>query len=151
MATFVPEASRRIVSELNNALGRHVEVVLVDGKRYTGLLLGFDHPEMNVLLGEVEVEGEKLPRLLISGKVIAEIRIKETMLFDPEEFANYLTRRLGLRPDAVRVYKDAGVVTVYNNVRVTATGVEGSGTLAAKVSYILKEYLDAKKRGEKPS
>jgi small nuclear ribonucleoprotein (snRNP)-like protein len=151
LAAFVPEASRRIVSELNNALGRHVEVVLVDGRRYTGLLLGFDHPEMNVLLGEVEVEGEKLPRLLISGKVVAEIRIKEAMLFDPEEFANYLVRRLGLRPDAVKVYRDAGVVTVYNNVRVTATGVEGSGTLAAKVSYILKEYLDAKKRGEAPS
>ena len=37
---------------------------------------------------------------------------------------------------------------IYNNIRVTAEGVEGAGPLAAKVNYVLREYLDAKKRGE---
>jgi small nuclear ribonucleoprotein (snRNP)-like protein len=153
MASVIASApARKLMSELQNLVGKNVEVILVNGRRYRGTLLAFEHPEMNLVLGDAETEkGEKIPRVFIAGRVLSEIRAFEVSLFDPKEFAEYIVRKLGLRPDAVKVYEDAGVVMVYNSIRVTEAGVEGAGTLAAKISYLLKEYLEAKKRGEKPS
>ncbi|ALL00115.1 hypothetical protein Pyrde_0065 [Pyrodictium delaneyi] len=147
---MAPSAARRLLAELNNLVGKRIEVVLVDGRKYSGTLLGFDHPEMNIVLGNVEIGEERIPRIFIMGRVIAEIRAYETTLFDPREFANYVAKKLGLRPDAIKVFQDAGVVVIYNSIRVTANGVEGAGPLVAKVSYVLKEYLEAKRRGEQP-
>lgn len=147
---MVPSAARRLLAELNNLVGKRVEIILVDGRKYSGTLLGFDHPEMNIVLGDVEAGEEKIPRVFIMGRVIAEIRAYETTLFDPREFANYVAKKLGLRPDAIKVFQDAGVVVIYNSIRVTANSVEGAGPLVAKVNYVLKEYLEAKRRGEQP-
>ncbi len=150
MGAYLSPYSRRIVTELNELIGKKVEVVLVDGRKYSGTLLAYEHPEFNLLLAEVDIgDGSKVPRLIITGKVVAEIRAYEVSLFDPKEFAAYLIRQLGLRRDAVKVYEDAGVVLVYNSVRVTPDGVEGSGNLAAKVNYVFREYMERKKRGEK--
>jgi small nuclear ribonucleoprotein (snRNP)-like protein len=145
----MPQPSRKILHELQSLIGKRVEVILVDGRKYNGVLLGFDHPEFNLLLGEVKVGEETIPRIIVLGKVVAEIRAYELSLFNAKEFAEYLIKQLGLRRDAVRIYEDANVVTVYNNVRVTPDGVEGSGTLAAKVSYIFRDYMERKKRGER--
>ena len=49
----MPAAKRKLITELNNMVGKRIEVVLRDGKIYKGVLLGFDHPEMNLLLGDV--------------------------------------------------------------------------------------------------
>ncbi len=147
---MAPPSSRRFITELTNLIGKRVEVVLIDGRKYVGRLLGFEHPEMNLVLSEVKIEDKTIPRVFIMGRVIAEIRAFETTIFDPKEFADYVARKLGLRPDAIRIYPDAGVVMIYNSIRVTAEGVEGAGPLAAKVNYVLREYLDAKKRGEQP-
>ena len=150
MSAYLAAGNRRIATELNNLVGKRVEVILVDGRKYSGILLAYDHPELNLLLSDVDIgEGEKVPRMIITGKVIAEIRAYELSLFDPKEFAEYLIRKLGLRRDAVKVIPDAGVVMVYNNVRVTAEGVEGAGNLVAKVNYVFREYMERKKRGER--
>ncbi|MET1101251.1 MAG: Lsm family RNA-binding protein [Pyrodictiaceae archaeon] len=147
--SFVPAGTRKIISELNNLVGRRVAVFLTNGKKYEGILLGFDHPELNVLLADVEIEeGRRIPRLLVKGSVVAEIHALETSIFDAKEFAEYLKRKLGLRDDAIRVYEDAGVVVVFNSIRVTAEGVEGSGPYVPKINYVLKEYLEAKSKGE---
>ena len=144
------QGTRRIAQELHKLVGKNIEVILVDGRKYKGILLGFDHPELNLLLSDVDVgEDNKVPRLLVSGKIVAEIRAYELSLFNAKEFAEYLIKQLGLRRDAIRVYEDANVVMIYNNVRVTPDGVEGSGTLAAKVNYVFREYMERKKRGEK--
>ncbi len=150
MAAAMGRESRRIIHELQNLVGKKVEIVLVDGKKYQGTLIGFDHPGFNILLSDAETgEGGTVPRLIVLGKVVAEIRAYEVSLFDPREFAEYLIRQLGLRRDAVKVYDDANVVMVYNSIRVTERGVEGSGTLAAKVNYVFREYMERKRRGEK--
>ncbi|BES82547.1 Lsm family RNA-binding protein [Pyrodictium abyssi] len=149
-SVMAPSAARRLLAELNHLVGKRVEIILVDGRKYSGTLLGFDHPEMNIVLSDVEAGEEKIPRVFIMGRVIAEIRAYETTLFDPREFANYVAKKLGLRPDAIKVFQDAGVVVIYNSIRVTANGVEGAGPLVAKVNYVLKEYLEAKRRGEQP-
>ncbi len=149
----MPQTGRKIQSELSRLVGKTVEVILVDGRTYKGILQDFDYPDLNLLLTEVDVGQEnKIPILVLSGKTIAEIRAYETSVFSPREFANYVVKKLGIRPDGVRVYDDAGVVLIYNTIRVSEHGVEGSGTLAAKVSYLLKEYLEKKKkRGEQLS
>ena len=152
--SFVPPGTRKMISELNNLLGKKVAVVLSTGKRYRGILLGFDHPELNIMLADaVEIgQGEEktIPRLLIRGTVLAELHALEKSLFDPKEFADYLRVKLALRPDAVRVYEDAGVVVVFNSIRVTPEGVEGAGPYVPKIDAILKEYLRAKSKGEQP-
>jgi small nuclear ribonucleoprotein (snRNP)-like protein len=149
--SYVPTGTRRLLSELNSLVGKRVQVVLTNGSVYEGILLGFDHPEMNIVLGNAKSSrGDSYPRLFIRGSVIAELRALEVSLFDPQEFANYIVRKLGIRPDAVRVYQDAGVVVVFNSIRVTASGVEGAGPMAARISYALKEYLEAKAKGEQP-
>ena len=150
MSAYMVQGTRRIAQELHKLVGKNIEVILVDGRKYKGILLGFDHPELNLLLSDVDVgEDIRVPRLLVSGKIVAEIRAYELSLFNAKEFAEYLIKQLGLRRDAIRVYEDANVVMVYNNVRVTPDGVEGSGTLAAKVNYVFREYMERKKRGEK--
>ncbi len=150
MSAYMVQGTRRIAQELHKLVGKNIEVILVDGRKYKGILLGFDHPELNLLLSDVDVgEDNKVPRLLVSGKIVAEIRAYELSLFNAKEFAEYLIKQLGLRRDAIRVYEDANVVMIYNNVRVTPDGVEGSGTLAAKVNYVFREYMERKKRGEK--
>ncbi len=149
--SYVPTGTRRLLAELNSLVGKRVQVVLTNGVTYEGVLLGFDHPEMNIVLGSARSsQGGSYPRVFLRGAVIAEIRALEVSLFDPQEFANYIVRKLGIRPDAVRVYQDAGVVVVFNSIRVTAEGVEGAGPMVARISHALKEYLEAKARGEQP-
>jgi len=118
---------------------------------YEGKLLGFEQPSLDLVLADARTpEGDTIPRLVIRGANIAEIRAYEVSIFDANEFAEYIRRKLGLRPDAVKVYPDAGVVVVLNTYRVTASGVEGSGAMAGRIYALLKEYMEAKKRGEKP-
>jgi small nuclear ribonucleoprotein (snRNP)-like protein len=143
--------SRRIQREFNRLIGKRVEVELVSGKIYRGTLREVDYPQLNILLTDaitVGQEGKRIPLLLLSGSVVAELRAEEASAFDAREFAEYLAKRLAIRPDSIRVIHDANVVLVYNSIRVSEHGVEGSGSLAAKINYILKEYLEAKKRGE---
>ena len=149
--SYVPTAARRLLTELNSLVGKRVEVVLTNGSVYEGTLLGFDHPDLNLVLANARSrDGKQYPRVFIRGTVVAELRALEASLFDPNEFATYLVKKLGIRPEAVRVYEDAGVVVVFNSIRVTATGVEGAGPMAARISHLLKEYLEAKARGEQP-
>ncbi len=149
--SYVPTGTRRLLSELNNLLGKRVVAVLTNGVSYEGTLIGFDHPDLNLVLADAKTSrGDKYPRVFIRGTVLAELRALEVSLFDPQEFANYIVKKLGLRPDTVRVYQEAGVVVVLNSIRVTAEGVEGAGPLVPRISHALKEYLDAKARGEQP-
>ncbi|HIP85190.1 MAG TPA: ribonucleoprotein [Pyrodictium sp.] len=148
---LAPTASRRFWTEMHSLLDKQVKVVLVNGRMYEGKLLGFEQPSLDLVLADARTpEGDTIPRLIIRGANIAEIRAYEVSIFDANEFAEYIRRKLGLRPDAVKVYPDAGVVVVLNTYRVTASGVEGSGAMAGRIYALLKEYMEAKKRGEKP-
>jgi len=144
-------STARIEGELARLTGRRVEVVLTTGRVYEGILKAYEYPTLTLLLASAEekTESKQYPAVIITGNVIAEIRVKEVPLFDAREFAEYLIRRLGLRPDAVRVHDKAGVVTVYNTIRVSESGVEGSGGLVSKVDFVFKEYIEKKRRGER--
>ena len=154
MAAYLQSAPRRIQKELSRLIGKKVEVELANGKIYAGVLREIEYPSLNLMLVDAERKDagnngqERIPVVFINGNIVAEIRAEKVSVFDAREFADYLAKRLGLRADAVRVIPEANVVLVYNSIRVTEHGVEGSGSMAAKISYILKEYLERKRRGE---
>ncbi len=143
----VATATKKLIGELGSMLGKRVLVRLTNGKSYEGILAGFDHPEVNVILLNVhDQDGATYPKVFVRGSVVSEIIAMETPLFDPKEFAEYITRKLNLHVGDAKPYPDAGIVVVLNNIRVSEKGVEGSGPLANKINSLLEEYLEAKRR-----
>ncbi len=139
--------TRRLLADLASIIEKEVIVKLRDGRIYEGVLSGFDHPNMNIsLLKAKDNEGNVYHRVIITGLSISEILVKEAPLFDAEEFAEILIKKLNLRPGDVKIYPEAGVVVVLNNIRITEAGVEGSGPIANKVYSIYTEYIEARRR-----
>lgn len=138
-------ASRRFYSEIGGLVDKRVRVRLVDGKVYTGVLLGIDQPSLSVVLGDADSEDRRFFRVVISGSRISEIIVEETPLFDPEEFFNLVVQRLNINPANVKVYKDSGFITIMDRYKVSESGVEGSGALASKIYDLWQEYVESRK------
>ncbi len=142
----VSDATRRLISELLSMLNRKVKVVLADGKEYEGVLTGFDHPTLNIVLTDaLDNKGKRYPKVIIRGEKISEIMITEIPLFEPSDFAEYLIDRLKLRKDSVKVVPEAGAVIILGRIKVTEKGVEGSGVMAQNVYQVFQEYIEKRK------
>lgn len=143
----ITNASRRLLSDLTNMLDKSVVVKLRDGRVYEGVLSGFDHQRLHLSLSKArDASGNTYHKVIIAGDSISEVLIKEAPLFDAQEFAEIVMRKLNLRPGDVKVYPDAGVVVVLNTIRVTEGGVEGSGPIANKVYSIFNEYIEGRRK-----
>ena len=143
----VTDASRRLLADLTNMLDKNVIVKLRDGRVYEGLLAGFDHQRLHISLSKArDSDGNVYHKVIIAGDSISEVLVKEAPLFDAQEFAELVIKKLGLRPGDVKVYPDAGVVIILNSIRVTEGGVEGSGPIANKVFSIFNEYLEDRRK-----
>lgn len=141
------EAQRRLISELLVMLNKKVVVILDNGRRYEGTLVGFDHPTLNVMLNDaVDGEGKHYPKVLIKGERVSEMTVAEVPLFDPEDFARYIISAMKLRSDAVKVIPEARAVIILNNIRVTETGVEGRGPTARTVHQFWEKYMSERRR-----
>lgn len=141
---------RSISGELSRLMDKKIIVRLIDGKTYVGKILSFDPNTLHIVLGDVESsDGKKFYRVIISGSRISEILMEEQPLFDAEEFATVLTSKLGLRPDVVKVLHDINSVIVYDRIKVSESGVEGSGSFAQRVYEIYVEYIENKKKSVK--
>lgn len=141
-----PQVARRFSTELNNIVDRRIVVRLTDGKVYKGVLLGVDHPTMNLVLGDAEDEqGNKYYRVFISGSRFSEILIEELPVFDPDEFATLASQRLGINPINIKVLRDAGIVMILDRYKISENGVEGSGALATRIYDLWEEYMKSKK------
>ncbi|MCC6040639.1 MAG: Lsm family RNA-binding protein [Desulfurococcaceae archaeon] len=142
------DASRRLINELVTLLDRRIRVVLVNGKQYEGVLVGFDHPSLNILLKSVTDEsGLKYSKIIVKGERISEIIAVEEPLFDPEEFKEFLLRELKLQEHAVKVIPEARSVEVLGRYRVSEEGVMGSGAMAETLYGVYKKYIELKKKG----
>lgn len=142
----VADATRRLISELLLMLDKKVTVILTNGRKYEGILIGFDHPEINIMLSSaIDSSGKKYPKILIKGNTVSEIMVTEEPLFDPKEFAEYLVKELHLRQDAVKVVPEAGAVIVYGRIKVTEKGVEGTGAMAQTIYEVYQRYISARK------
>ena len=143
----ISEASRRLVQELASVLDKRVKVILNDGRSYEGLLIGFDHPPLNILLRDaVDSSGNKYVKILIKGERISEIIMLEEPLFDPEEFKELLLRELKLQEHAVRVLHEIRAVEVLGRYRISEEGVYGSGPMAETLYSLFKKYMEQKKK-----
>lgn len=139
--------SRKLVSEVTSWQGKRIKVRLIDGRMYEGVVEAIDHPSFNILLSDVVNEkGEKLYKVLIRGQQISEVIIPQQDIFNAEEFARLLQEELKLAPGAIKVYPEIETVMVFNSIKVTRNGVEGSGPLAQKVYSIFEKYMAAKKK-----
>ncbi len=140
-------AGRSVASELSKLLNKKVVVKLVDGKTYSGKLVAFEPTALHVVLEDVEVEGNRINRVVIHGSRVSEILTATATIFDAEEFANILKERLNINPYAIRVVPEINAVVVYDKIKVTEAGVEGEGGLAHRIYEVFKEYMESKKRG----
>lgn len=139
---------RSIASELSRLIDKKIVVKLSDGKTYMGKLLSYDPSMLHLVLGDVEGEdGQRFYRVIINGSRISEILIYEQPLFDAEEFAAILTSKLNLRHDVVKVLHDVNAVIVYDRIKVSEAGVEGTGSFAQRIYEIYLEYMEGKKKG----
>jgi len=139
--------SHKLVSEITSWQGKRIKVRLIDGRMYEGVVEAIDHPSFNILLSDaVNEKGEKLYKVLIRGQQISEVIIPQQDIFNVEEFARLLQEELKLAPGAIKVYPEIETVMVFNSIKVTRNGVEGSGPLAQKVYSIFEKYMATKKK-----
>ncbi|MEM2849226.1 MAG: Lsm family RNA-binding protein [Candidatus Bathyarchaeia archaeon] len=129
----------RFAEEAASLLNKTVTVITVDGKRYTGVLTGFDPDRLNLSLRDARDEkGVTMYRLIINGAVIAQIYTSER----PLNLRNLADRLERVFPRLVKLYEDQGVIVVMDKIRVTEKGVvEGSGPAAERVQRIYEEFI----------
>lgn len=140
-------SGRRIVSELNNLIDKTVVVKTINNKTYIGQLYAYELSPFIISLINVKDENNNIfYKLLINGNIISEIIIKNPPLFEPREFAEIVERSLNLRPADIKVYEEAGVVTILEKIKVSQNGVEGSGPMAQRIYDIYNEYINKKKK-----
>lgn len=143
----VSEASRRLVQELVTFLDRKVKLILDNGKTYEGVLVGFDHPSLNIMLREaIDNTGARYNKVIIKGERISEVIMLEEPLFDPEEFKDYIIKEMKIQEHAVRVLHDIRAVEVLGRYRVSEDGVMGSGPMAETLFSLYKKYIEQRKK-----
>lgn len=134
----------KLTSELVSLIGKQVTVKTTLGDIFTGRVVTIDLPEFHICLANViNGNGEKYPRVIIRGGVIAEIfRMEEP--FDLKGLAERLEK---LFPNMVKYYEDARVITIMDRVRVAEQGViEGTGLVADKVKKVYDTYMEELKK-----
>ena len=130
---------RRFMEEISGLLQKVVTVSTVDGKNYTGILVGLDSHTLNVFLSDVKDEsGHVVHRLLLNGGKVNQIFSSE-MPFNLQALADRLER---VFPRMVRVNESAGVILVMDRIRVSERGIlEGSGPAADRVQKVYDEFV----------
>jgi len=132
-------AARRFFEELVSLLQKPVTVVTVQGKKYSGTLVGFDSSTLSVCLSDAKDEaGKTIAKMFIYGNTISQIFTVEKP-FDLRGLAERLDR---VFPRMVKLHEEAGVITVMDRIRVTASGVvDGTGPMAERVQKVYEEFL----------
>jgi len=129
---------RRFMEEVSSFLQKIVTVSTVDGKSFTGVLVGMDSHTLNVCLSEVKDEsGHVVHRLLLNGDKVTQIFSSERP-FNLQALADRLER---VFPRMVRVSEGAGIIVVMDRIRVSEKGIlEGSGPAAERVQKVYDEF-----------
>lgn len=136
-------AERRFITEVISLIDKVVEVVTVDGKTYTGTLVGIDPSSLSLCLSDAKDDrGRVIPKIVISGSRVAEIFSVEKP-FDLKGLAERLER---VFPRMVRLYEKEGFIWVMDRIKVTKDGVvEGSGPAAERVQRIYEQFVQETK------
>ncbi len=132
-------AQRRFVSEVSALIDRSVMITTVDGKAYTGTLIGIDPDNLNLCLADAkDLKYQIIPRMILSGSVVAQILAVEKA-FNLKGLAERLEK---VFPRMVRLYEKEGFIWVMDKVKVTEEGVvEGSGPAAERVERVYSQFI----------
>lgn len=130
---------RRFFTEVGTLIDKTVSVVTVDGKSYTGSLLGVNPDNLSLCLAEAKDDkGRLIHRVFMNGSVVAQILAIEKP-FDLRALASRLEK---VFPTLVKLYEDKGFIWVMDKIKVTEKGVvEGSGPAAERVQKVYDQFL----------
>jgi hypothetical protein len=144
---MMPEdvAGRNFFKELASLIGSAVIITTTAGKTFTGELKGYDPNSLGICLAGARDEGGKsFHRLILNGSIVGEI-VKAEEPFDLKALASEIQRIFP--PGEVKYIEDARVIQVLDKIKVTESGVEGSGPLTERVKMIFDKFVQ--ERGKK--
>jgi small nuclear ribonucleoprotein (snRNP)-like protein len=132
-------SQRRFFTEVGALIDKTVTVATVDGKTYTGSLIGINTDNLSLCLAEAKDDkGRLINRLFLNGSVVAQILAVEKP-FDLKALAGRLEK---VFPTLVKLYEDKGFIWVMDKIKVTEKGVtEGSGPAAERVQKVYAQFL----------
>jgi small nuclear ribonucleoprotein (snRNP)-like protein len=132
-------AARRFFEEFVSLLQKPVTVVTAQGKKYSGILIGFDTSTLSLCLSDAtDEEGKTIAKIFLYGNIVAQVFTVEKP-FDLRGLAERLDR---VFPRMVKLHEEAGVITVMDRIRVTASGViDGTGPMAERVQKVYEEFI----------
>jgi len=118
---------------------KNVMVVTIDGKSYTGSLIGINPDNLSLCLAEAKDDkGRVIHRVFLNGSVVAQILAVEKA-FDLKALAERLEK---VFPTLVKLYEDKGFIWVMDKIKVTEKGViEGTGPAAERVQKVYDQFL----------
>jgi len=136
-------AQRRFFTEVGSLIDKSVMVLTVDGKSYTGSLVGVNPDNLSLCLAEAKDEkGRVIHRVFLNGNVVAQILAVEKP-FDLKALAERLEK---VFPTLVKLYEDKGFIWVMDKIKVTEKGViEGAGPAAERVQKVFDQFLSEAK------
>jgi len=134
---------RKFFGELSALVDKTISVKTIDGKTYTGVLVGVNPDNMSLCLAEAKDEaGMNIHRIFLNGNVVAQILSVEKP-FDLRALAERLEK---VFPTMVKLYEDKGFIWVMDKVKVTEKGVvEGSGPAAERVQKVYEQFISERK------
>lgn len=138
--SMIGAAKRAYQKEIATFTNKRVGVVLKDGKKYIGELKGVNPENLTCVLIKAR-RGEEfgeIHRICLNGDQIAEIYLEEAP-FDLGGLKDEL-EQIFRRPGDVKVYDEAGLIVVLERVKVSESGVEGTGPVADRVRAIFERY-----------
>jgi len=132
-------SQRRFFTEVGALIDKTVTIVTVDGKSYTGSLVGINPDNLSLCLAEAKNDkGRLLHRIVLNGSVVAQILAVEKP-FDLRALAERLEK---VFPTLVKLYEDKGFIWVMDKIKVTEKGViEGSGPAAERVQKVYNQFF----------
>lgn len=132
-------SQRRFFTEVGALIDKTVTVATIDGKTYTGNLVGINTDNLSLCLAEAKDDkGRLINRLFLNGSVVAQILAVEKP-FDLRALAGRLEK---VFPTLVKLYEDKGFIWVMDKIKVTEKGViEGSGPAAERVQKVFDQFL----------
>lgn len=132
-------AERRFITEVSSLIDKPVSVVTIDGKTYTGMLVGIDPSSLSLCLSDVKDDkGNVIPKVVINGSRVSEILSVEKP-FDLKGLAERLEK---VFPRMVKLYEKEGFIWVMDRIKVTQDGVvEGTGPAAERVQKVYEQFV----------
>jgi small nuclear ribonucleoprotein (snRNP)-like protein len=135
----VSVAQRKYFTEVAALAEKIVSVTTINGKSFTGTLIGINPDNLSLVLSDAKEEnGGTVNRLFLNGSTVTQISTAEKA-FDFKALSQRLEK---VFPRMVKLFEDQGFIWVMDKVKVTDHGVtEGSGPAAERVQKVYELFI----------